>query len=188
MAREERTFGAPRPVVAIAVTLGGLLAVGVAVLGLSAETEQDRRAEADQARQLARRTGPMALPPIPAPEASSPDCARVLDSLPEKLTVQGDPVGRREIAEPAPPATIAWGDRAHDPVTVRCGIDDPAELTPTSRLSEVSGVRWLPVSQAGKTSWYAVDGRVRVALTVSDSAGTGPLQELSAVLRPTHGV
>ncbi len=187
MKRQESTFGAPRSVVVVAVTLGALLAIGVAVLGLRAATVQEREEQATEQQQLARRTGPLAMPPVPAPAATSPGCATVLEALPERLTISGDPVGRRDIADPAPPAAVAWGDRDHDPVTLRCGIEDPAELTPTSPLREVSGVRWLPITQAGSTSWFAVDGPVRVALTVPGDSGTGPLQEISEALRPTHG-
>ncbi|QGK72373.1 DUF3515 family protein [Allosaccharopolyspora coralli] len=171
----------------LAVTLGALLVVGVAALGLRAATVQDRAEEAIEQQQLARRTGPLAMPPVPAPAAASPGCAAVLEALPERLTISGDPVGRREIADPAPPATVAWGDRDHDPVTLRCGIEAPAELNPSSPLREISGVRWLPISEAGSTSWFAVDGPVRVALTLPGDSGTGPLQEISEALRPTHG-
>ncbi|RKT85819.1 Protein of unknown function [Saccharopolyspora antimicrobica] len=166
----------------VAITLGALLALAVAGIGTygwySARQEQLAVEEAEQAR----RTGPLALAPIPAPEAESPECAAVVGALPRELKVGDALVPRRELAQPAPPATIAWGDGDHDPITVRCGIGAPAELTPTAQLVDVSGVSWLEINQGGDTSWLAVDRPVYVALSVPGGTGTGPLQDLSAIL------
>ncbi|RRO16350.1 DUF3515 domain-containing protein [Saccharopolyspora rhizosphaerae] len=138
--------------------------------------------EEAEAAAAARRTGPLAAAPIPAPEAQSPECASVMSALPAALTVEGTPVPRRPLAEPAPAATVAWGDAGHDPITVRCGIDAPAELTPTSPLVEVSGVSWLEINQGGDSSWLAVDRPVYVALSAPADIGTGPLQDLSNLI------
>ena len=92
---------------------------------------------------------------------------------------------RREIAQPAPAAAVAWGDADHDPVTLRCGIGSPAELTPTSQLMVVNGVSWFEINEGGNVSWLAVDRGVRVALTAPADIGTGPLQEVSDVLSRT---
>lgn len=175
----------PRPVIVVAIALATVLAVGVATVGVIAGISERSQHQAAREAVQARRSGPLAMPPIPAPQAESPGCAAVLAALPAELTMNGARVPRRPIAPPVPPATVAWGDAGHDPVSVRCGLDSPAELTPTSKLTEVSGVSWLRISEFDRTSWLAVDRPVRVALTVSDSAGTGPLQELSAVIRAT---
>lgn len=172
----------------IAISLGVLLAAGVAVVGVigsQVRTHQQQAAEQAREAQQARRAGPLAVPPVPAPEASSPQCDAVLAALPPRLTINDDPVGRRDLVQPAPEAAVAWGDAQHDPVTVRCGISAPAELKPTSRLVTISGVSWLPISQGGKTTWLAVDRPVFVALTASQQAGSGPVQQLSRILADT---
>ncbi|WP_188985547.1 DUF3515 domain-containing protein [Saccharopolyspora thermophila] len=169
----------------VAITLGALLALTVAGIGAYGWYGARQEQQAAEAAEQARRSGPLALAPIPAPQATSPECAAVLAALPRELTVAGARVPRRELAQPAPPATVAWGDAEHDPVTVRCGIDAPAELTPTSQLLDVSGVSWLEISQGGDTSWLAVDRPVYVALSAPGGTGTGPLQDLSAILRDT---
>ncbi|GAA4860681.1 hypothetical protein GCM10025787_51830 [Saccharopolyspora rosea] len=168
-----------------AITLGVLLAVAVAGIGVYAKISDSRQRAAVEAAEQARRTGPLPLAPVPAPKAGSPECAAVLAALPRELTVHHDRVPRRPLAEPVPPASVAWGDAGHDPATVRCGMDAPAELTPTSQLLDVSGVSWLRIDQGGDTSWLAVDRPVYVALTVPADAGTGPLQDLSDVLGRT---
>ncbi|GAA4619538.1 hypothetical protein GCM10023108_44990 [Saccharopolyspora hordei] len=169
----------------VAITLGAVLALAVAGIGTYGWYTSRQEQQAAHAAVEARRTGPLALAPIPAPEAGSPECAAVTGALPQQLVVGGAPVPRRELAQPAPAATVAWGDAAHDPITVRCGIDAPAELTPTAQLVDVSGVSWLKIDQGGDTSWLAVDRPVYVALTVPGGTGTGPLQDLSALLRDT---
>ncbi len=172
-------------VLVVAISLGVLLAAGVATIGVIGGQMRAEHQQAVEAEQRARRTGPLAIPPVPAPEAASPACDEVLSALPERLRIHGDPVGRRPLVEPAPEATVAWGDAGHDPVTLRCGISAPAELKPTSRLVTISGVSWLPISQAGKTTWLAVDRPVFVAMTMPKDAGSGPVQELSGILRET---
>lgn len=178
---EHEDTALPRPVLIIAIALGVALVVGVAGVGIYGWWSQHQQNQAEQAR----RTGPLAMPPIPAPYASSPECTTVLSALPQQLTVGNAPVPRREIAQPAPAGAAAWGDAAHDPMTVRCGIDAPAEFTPTSQVMEVNGVSWFQVNQADQVSYIAVDRGVRIALTTPADAGTGPLQEISDVLR-TH--
>ncbi|GAA2347514.1 hypothetical protein GCM10009854_25780 [Saccharopolyspora halophila] len=182
---EQDETGLPRPVLIIAIALGVVLAVGVAGVGVYGWWTERTQQQAEQQAEQARRTGPLAMPPVPAPQAQSPDCAKVIAALPQELTVEGQPVPRREIAQPAPAATVAWGDAEHDPVTVRCGIGSPAELTRTSQLMVVNGVSWFEINEAGNVSWLAVDRGVRVALNAPAGIGTGPLQELSDVLKRT---
>jgi hypothetical protein len=172
----------PRSVLVVAISLGVLLAIGVSAVGVISHAIQQQQQQTAQAAQQARRTGPLALPSVSAPKAGTPECSAVLAALPSDLTVGGAPVPRRVLAAPTPPATVAWGDAAHDPVTVRCGIDAPGELTPTAELIAVSGVSWLRISDGDISSWIAVDRPVYVALTLPANSGTGPVQELSDVL------
>lgn len=131
------------------------------------------------------RTGPVALVPVPAPAAGSPDCATLVAKLPATLQSGSTVLAKAELAAPAPPATAAWTDQRSDPVVLRCGLDRPAELTPTTNLRAVSGVSWLPIDGAESTTWYLVDRSVYVAVTIPASAGTGPLQDLSDLIGKT---
>lgn len=167
-----------------AISLAALLALAVAALGvIGGQGVLGGRGE--DAGQQASRRGPLPLPPVPAPKAGAPQCSEVLSALPGELLIGGDHVPRRPLAQPAPPGAVAWGDAEHDPVVVRCGLEAPAELTPTSQLADISRVEWLDLSEAGTTSWLAVDRPVYVALTAPGDAGTGPVQDLSAVLART---
>lgn len=135
--------------------------------------------------------GPVPLVPVDAPDAGSPDCARLVAALPGTLASGGATLPRRRIADPAPPATAAWGGSAagdaagDDPVVLRCGLARPVELTPTSTLLVVSAVQWLQLAGAGASSWVAVDRPVYVVVTLPADAGTGPLQDISAAVRAT---
>lgn len=175
----------PRSVIVVAISLGVLLAIGVSAVGLISHAIQQQQQQTAQAAQQALRTGPLALPSVAAPKAATPDCAAAMAALPSDLVLNGARVSRRQLAAPAPPATVAWGDAGHDPVTVRCGIEAPGELTPTAELVVISGVSWLQISDGDITSWIAVDRPVYVALTLPPNSGTGPVQELSAVLAST---
>lgn len=172
-------------VVIAAITLGVLLAAGVATAGILGWQAEDQQRQAAEAAQRARREGPLALPPIPAPQAASRECAAVLEALPQQLVVGGVSVPRRPLAAPVPPATVAWGDAEHDPITVRCGMDAPTELTPASQLTDISGVSWFAITEGGVSSWLAVDRPVYVAVTSPEGSGTGPVQDVSAVLTRT---
>lgn len=169
-----------------AIALGALLTIAVAALGVAGgDGVLSGEDPGEDSGQQARRHGPLALPPAPAPKAQTPQCAEVLSNLPNELLVRGELVPRRPLAQPAPPSTVAWGDAEHDPVIVRCGLEAPAELTPTSQLADISRVGWLDLSAGDTTSWLAVDRPVYVALTAPGDSGTGPVQDLSAVLGRT---
>jgi Protein of unknown function (DUF3515) len=167
-----------RTAVAIAVGLAALLAVGVIVASKIIDTPPTA---APTTTTAAPRTGPVPLVPVDAPDAGSPGCASLVAALPPALTSGNSHLGRLALAEPAPPATAAWGD-AGNPVVLRCGLPRPPELTETSALREISGVRWLPVSTDGRSTWYVVDRGVFVALTVPENVGTGPIQEISETI------
>ncbi len=159
------TGAPPRVVLVTATALAVALAVAVAVFALT-------KGSADSAD-----SGPLPLVPVPAPAAGTPACGTLLGAVPTELTSNGAPLKMRSLAEPAPPATVAWG--ATDPLVLRCGLDRPPELTPSAQLRLVNGVQWLQVPGDGASTWYVVDREVYAALTVPDSAGTGPLQQIS---------
>ncbi|SDG36094.1 Protein of unknown function [Lentzea fradiae] len=176
MTAQESTSALSRPLIA-AVGLAVLLAIGVAGLGLWLGTGNQTE------ENVPGRTGPLALVPVDAPGAGSPECASLVEKVPVGLPSGKDMLPRREIATPAPPATVAWGDAKHDPVVLRCGLPRPAELSATSQLRVISDVQWLEQPGAGSSTWMIVDRGVYVALTVPDEAGTGPLQDISTTVR-----
>ncbi|GAA4530145.1 DUF3515 domain-containing protein [Amycolatopsis samaneae] len=159
----------PKAALIVATVLAVALAGVVAVVALT----KGKAAEGDP-------NGPLALVSVPAPQAGGPDCAAMMGAVPTEIVSSGKKLTPRTLADPAPPATIAWGDT--DPIVLRCGLERPPELVPTAQLRLVNGVNWLPVAGAGSTTWYAVDRAVYLALTVPDSAGTGPLQSVAEAI------
>lgn len=172
----------PRPLLIALIALPLLLVAGVGTLGLLYGSTGSAPADSTPAP---IRTGPVALPPIPAEQAGSPACGKLVQALPKELTSNGEQLGRREIVAPAPEGTMVWGNEKRDPVVLRCGLGKPDELRPDSRLSEISGVRWLELPGQGASSWVAVDREVYVVLTVPGGSGTGPLQGVSESIRAT---
>ncbi|MEU4739485.1 DUF3515 domain-containing protein [Actinosynnema sp. NPDC023658] len=171
----------PRPLLAVALGLPALLAAGVAAVGLFLGAG----GKDDPADPSTGHAGPVALVPVPAPKARSDECKALLSALPMQLVSNGVTLPRRELAAPAPEGALAWGDAQHEPVVLRCGLDRPGDLTPTSELRLISDVQWLEVSDGGSATWYVVDRPVYVALTVPPDAGTGPLQDVSTTIRDT---
>lgn len=76
----------------------------------------------------------MAVPdPAPAGEAGAV-CSALMADLPDRVEGQ-----ERRKVEPGR-FSAAWGSPA---ITLRCGIDKPPTLSPTSQCFEVNGVGWL---------------------------------------------
>ncbi|MEU4803528.1 DUF3515 domain-containing protein [Actinosynnema sp. NPDC023587] len=182
MAQEpEPTSLLPRPLLAVAIGLPALLAAGVAAAGLFLGTGGSD-ATTDS---TSDRSGPLPLVPVPAPAAESADCQALLSKLPMQLVSNGATLPRRELTAPAPAGAVAWGDARHEPIVLRCGLDRPGDLTPTSELRGISDVQWLVLTEGGSSTWYVVDRPAYVALTVPSDAGTGPLQDISTTIRDT---
>ncbi|HVV24731.1 MAG TPA: DUF3515 domain-containing protein [Pseudonocardiaceae bacterium] len=182
MVRPERRLSPP---LIVALCLGVLLVVGIGVAGLVlGPGNGNTPAAAPTTRPSAPATGPVLLVPVDAPKAGTPQCTALLHALPATLANGSTPLHRRQLAAPAPPATAAWG-AGGDPVVLRCGIERPPELRPTSELLAVDGVQWFQVSADGLTTWYAVDRAVVVALTLPGTVGTGPIQAVSAAVSST---
>lgn len=164
------TGAPPKPLLIVAACLALLLVAGVAVFGLTRGSD----AEAPAAE------GPLPLVPVPAPQSGTPECAKLIGVLPHELTSSGATLTRRKLADPAPEAAVGWG--TGDPVVLRCGLSKPPELTQTSQLRTINGVQWLQVEGEGAATWFVVDRAVYTALTVPNTAGTGPLQTISDVI------
>jgi hypothetical protein len=184
----------PSVPVLIALALPLLLAVAVAAVGIVGRVQGVERAglgdtgDTGPTAAAAPETGPLAVVPVDAPDASGPDCTALLAELPAELPAAGGVLPPRPLADPAPAGTRAWA-AAPRPAVLRCGLTRPAELTPTSTLLEVNGVRWLPLDDGVPdpviVSYVAVDRPVYVVLTTPTSAGSGPLQAVADVVRQT---
>jgi hypothetical protein len=123
---------------------------------------------------------PLGLAVVAAPAASSAECARLLAALPQSL--DGGELGaleRRQLGAPVPAGAAGWGE---PPVVLRCGLDRPPDLTSTSRLLSVSGVQFLEIPSRGMSTWVAVDRPVYVAAALPPSSGSGPLQQIAAII------
>ena len=168
--------------VVVAAVVGRVQGVEVAGLG-GTETGGTGPSAA-----AAPETGPLAVVPVDAPDSGGPECAALLAALPAELPAGGGTLAARPLADPAPPGTRAWA-AAPRPVVLRCGLTRPVELTPTSALLEVNGVRWLRLDDGLPdpviVSYVAVDRPVYVVLTAPTGAGSGPLQAVADVVRQT---
>ncbi|WP_304348934.1 DUF3515 domain-containing protein [Corynebacterium frankenforstense] len=134
------------------------------------------------ARVVFERAGdqPVALPDLPAEQADSPECTGLIEDLPESL---GD-YDRAELAEPAPAGAAAWSKTSTERVTLRCGVDAPAQWTEGAETEETGGVEWLPVTDPDTdlTTWYSVDRSAVVAVTAEGFDPTADLAETVAAL------
>jgi Protein of unknown function (DUF3515) len=132
---------------------------------------------------------PVVLPAVVAPQATSAACRALADALPQRL---GD-YQRASLAQPAPPGAAAWrAGPDGEPVVLRCGLDRPADFVVGSPIQVVDRVQWFEVTagqqsagEAGRSTWYAVDRPVYVALTLPSGSGPTPIQRLSEVIDHT---
>ena len=160
--------GPPRSVLiaAIAVAVAAVVAVlAIAVLRQSPALQE-----------------PVPIATVPAPKAASRECTALTAALPEQL---GD-YRRAPAADPAPPGAAAWrAESDPDPVILRCGLDRPAEFVVGSPLQEVEPVQWFKLTDAGRSTWFAVDRPVYIALTLPSGSGPTPIQEISEAISQT---
>lgn len=173
--------GPPRALLIAAVVVA--VSVLITVLGIAA------------ARQQSPEKPPVAISAVAAPQADSTQCRDLLAALPEQL---GD-FRRAKTVEPTPPGTAAWQAGSEDePVILRCGLERPADFVVGTPLQVVDAVQWFRVGdstvsdaattdqgEGGRSTWYAVDRPVYVALTLPAGAGPTPIQQLSGQITRT---
>ena len=129
------------------------------------------------ARQAPPSPPTVAVAAVPAPRADSTECRDLLGALPDQL---GD-YRRAPMAEPAPAGAAAWKSDG-EPVVLRCGLDRPVEFVVGSPLQVVDAVQWFELADQGRSTWFAVDRAVYVALTLPQGSGPTPIQEISDVI------
>lgn len=174
--------GPPRAVLiaAVVVAVGAVVALLVAVAVMQRSPAQK----------------PVAVTGIPAPQADSPACRSLVEALPEQL---GE-YRRAQLVEPAPPGAAAWqpGQIDGEALILRCGLERPAEFVTGAPLQVVDAVQWFRVGEAGvgeagvedsagqeRSTWFAVDRPVYVALTLPRDSGPTPIQALSKTIAET---
>ena len=127
-------------------------------------------------------TAPVVVAAVPAPHAHDAACQKLVDALPPRL---GD-YTRAALAQPAPVGAAAWQlAGAGDPVVLRCGLDQPSDFVVGSPIQQVDRVQWFQVSQDQRSTWYAVDRPVYLALTLPAGSGPTPIQQLSELIDRT---
>ncbi|MEO6795096.1 MAG: DUF3515 domain-containing protein [Mycobacterium sp.] len=122
---------------------------------------------------------PLRVATVPAPGADDAACHAVLTALPQQL---GN-YRRTEIAPPVPAGVAAWAADGGEPVVLRCGLDRPADFVVGSPIQVVDKVQWFEVREGDRATWYTVDRRVYLALTLPSDSGPTPIQELSDLIR-----
>lgn len=164
--------GRPREVpnlVIVLVTVAIVVTLGAIAIGFVVASRLGTQAAGPS-------TGPLAVPATPAPGASGRYCTDLFKQLPDDLGAEA----RRTLIVDEP-GVAAWGDPA---IILRCGLPDPAELTCSANLTtftDAGGVstQWLRIAAGSSVTYLAVDRPVRVAVTVPDSAGITPVQDLA---------
>jgi Protein of unknown function (DUF3515) len=157
--------GPPRAllIAAIVVAVGAVIAILAIAALRQSPPEQDA----------------VAIASVPAPKADSAECRTLAGALPEQL---GD-YRRAPAADPAPAGASAWQATPDgEAVILRCGLDRPAEFVVGSPLQVVDAVQWFEVADQGRSTWFAVDRPVYVALTLPQGSGPTPIQEISEVI------
>jgi Protein of unknown function (DUF3515) len=156
----ETRDGPSRPLLIAAIAVAAAAIIGILVFASQRETPPGQQ--------------PVAIAAVPAPRAGSAECRAILDALPERL---GE-YHRAPAAAPAPPGAAAWAADG-EPVILRCGVDRPAEFVVGSPIQMVNAVQWFELTEQGRSTWYAVDRPVYVALTLPQGSGPTPIQDIS---------
>jgi Protein of unknown function (DUF3515) len=127
-------------------------------------------------------TAPVVVAAVPAPHAHDSACQKLVEALPSRL---GD-YTRATLAQPAPVGAAAWQPAGEgDPVVLRCGLDRPTDFVVGSPIQQVDRVQWFQVNEDQRSTWYAVDRGLYLALTLPPGSGPTPIQQLSELIDRT---
>lgn len=102
-------------------------------------------------------SGGVQVDPYPTAEGTEVDCRALIADAP--ALVAGLPTRRVEDAG----SGAAWGD---PPVVLRCGVEEPAALEPTSRCEVVAGIDWFSETTADGYLFTTIGRRVDVSVEV----------------------
>ena len=164
---DDGTDGPPRSLFIAAVAVA--VAAVIAVLAFAA------------VRQLPEQLQPVPIVPVPAPQADSPQCEALMAALPDQL---GD--YRRAVVDTTATGVAAWQTAPDaEPVILRCGLDRPLDFVMGAPLQVVEPVQWFELTDADRSTWFAVDRPVYVALTLPSGSGPTPIQDISKTISQT---
>ncbi|GAA0992642.1 hypothetical protein GCM10009555_082020 [Acrocarpospora macrocephala] len=96
-------------------------------------------------------------PPSP-PAESKVACERLSQALPRELDGE-----RRVPSEPPSPYVAVWGAGQ---ITLRCGVERPAAMSPTDMVDEINGVAWY-ADPYKPTLFTSVNREAYVQVTIS---------------------
>lgn len=165
---DEDTDGPPRSLLIAAVVVAVAAVVGVLVVAVLRQTPAQKE--------------PVPIAAVPAPKAESPECTALMAALPEQL---GD-YRRAPTVEPTPAGAAAWrAESKAEPVILRCGLDRPLDFVVGAPTQIVEPVAWFEVSEADRSTWFAVDRPVYIALTLPSDSGPTPIQDISEAISQT---
>jgi hypothetical protein len=160
---DETHDGPPRALLIAAIVVAAGAIIGILVVAVLRQSPPGQQA--------------VAIASVPAPKGDSAECRAFLDALPDQL---GD-YRRAPAAQPAPQGAAAW-TTGGEPIILRCGLERPAEFVVGSPLQLVDAVQWFELADQGRSTWFAVDRPVYVALTLPQGSGPTPIQEISGVI------
>jgi hypothetical protein len=132
-------------------------------------------------RQLPEQLEPVPVATVPAPKSASRECGALMAALPDQL---GD--YRRAVVDTTDTGVAAWQTSPDaEPVILRCGLDRPAEFVVGAPIQVVEPVQWFELTDGDRSTWFAVDRPVYIALTLPSGSGPTPIQEISAAISET---
>ena len=68
---------------------------------------------------------------------------------------------------------------------LRCGLDRPLDFVAGVPTQIVEPVQWFELTDADRSTWFAVDRPVYIALTLPGGSGPTPIQEISQTIAKT---
>jgi hypothetical protein len=160
---DETHDGPPRALLIAAIVVAAGAIIGILVVAVLRQSPPGQQ--------------PVAIASVPAPKGDGAECRALLGALPDQM---GD-YRRAPAAQPAPQGAAAW-TAGGEPIILRCGLERPAEFVVGSPLQVVDAVQWFELTDQGRSTWFAVDRAVYVALTLPQGSGPTPIQEISGVI------
>jgi hypothetical protein len=167
----DRHDGPPRAILITALVVAVAAAVAVLVVAITKARREPQQP-------------PLAIPAVPAPLAAAAECDELLAAVPERL---GD-YRRATPVTPVPEGAAAWeSGPGGEPIVLRCGLDAPADFVVGAPIQLVNSVQWFRVSDPAddRSTWFAVDRPVYIALTLPQASGPTPIQQMSDVIAAT---
>lgn len=103
--------------------------------------------------------GTLDVDTYPTVEGTEVDCKALLADVPRT-------VADRQAREVTDRIAAAWGD---PPIVLRCGVEDPESLKPTSQCFDVNGVGWLAETVADGHLFTTIGRAFNVSVEVPDA-------------------